>query len=150
MSCINPMKRYHKPLPDHFQLTDAEFESQFEKGELSPKLFSHEAHLRLAWIYIQKHGEERASEKISREIQQFDRIHGDGTKFNATVTVAAVKMVNHFIQKSTADNFNSFIGEYPRLKTSFKDLLEQHYKMNMFTNEEAKFRFVEPDLLPFV
>ena len=149
MSCTNLMKRYNESITNHFQLTDAEFESQFEKGKLNPRLFSHEAHLRLAWIYIQKYGESGASDKICREIQQFDQMHGDGTKFNATVTVAAVKMVHHFMRKSISGDFNTFIEKYPRLKTSFKDLLEQHYKMDVFANEEAKSHFVQPDLLPF-
>jgi hypothetical protein len=40
----------------HFSLTDIEFENQFENGTLKPELFSHEAHVRLAWIHIKKYG----------------------------------------------------------------------------------------------
>jgi hypothetical protein len=40
----------------HLDLSDNEFEKQFINCELSPDIFSHEAHLRLAWINIKKMG----------------------------------------------------------------------------------------------
>lgn len=136
-------------MTNHSQLDDKEFETLFEKGDLPPSLFSHEAHLRLAWLYINKYGEKEAAAKTCREIKQFDHLHGKGDKFNTTVSVAAIKMVHHFIKKSESNDFFSFIQEFPRLKTAFKELLFQHYGLDIFSNEEAKTSFIEPDLLPF-
>ena len=70
-------------------------------------------------------------------------------KYNETVTIAAVKAVYHFMQKSTSDNFKGFIVEFPRLKTNFKSILEQHYQIDLFNSELARSTFLEPDLLPF-
>ncbi|RDY61687.1 hypothetical protein [Flagellimonas nanhaiensis] len=134
---------------DHYQLSDSDFEKKFEDCSLEPSLFNHEAHVRLAWVYIKKYGEAIAIQKICEDIKRFDRTHGDGNKFHVTLTVASVKAVNHFIKKSSSSSFKAFIGEFPRLKTSFKELLDQHYGFNVLSDEKAKTIYVLPDLVPF-
>jgi len=66
-----------------------------------------------------------------------------------TLTIAASKAVAHFIQKSKSNSFHDFILEYPRLKNNFKDLMNAHYKIDIFNSAKAKKEFIEPDLLPF-
>ncbi len=133
---------------NHLQISDSEFEKQFETLQLNPSLFSHEAHLRLAYIHINKYGREQAETNMVTQISNFGRHHqSDG--FNKTVTIAAVKAVDHFMKKSKSDNFNDFIKEFPRLITSFKDLLNQHYGFNVFADARAKKEYIEPDLIPF-
>lgn len=134
---------------DHWSLSDGEFESQFERYTLKPAMFSHEAHIRLAYIHIEKYGLEQAEINMCTQIQGFANSLGGGDKFNKTVTVAAVKTVNHFMEKASSTNFKDFINEFPRLITKFKDLLEQHYGYNIFSDEKAKKDYIEPDLLPF-
>ena len=136
-------------MKSHYEISDEEFEKQFEQVVFDPKLFSHEAHLRLAWIHVRKYGVERATDNIVHQIAQFDRKFGDGTKFNLTVTVAAVKAVAHFVNKSLTANFRDFIMEFPRLKYHFKDLIYQHYSFDVFNHEKARSTFIQPDLLVF-
>ena len=149
MSCTFYGYGRRKFLTNHFQLTDTEFETCFENGTLPPTLFDHEAHLRLAWVYIKKYGEAKAIEKVCEDIKQYDLLHGKGDKFHVTVTVAAVKAVHHFYQKTKSGDFKGFIEKFPKLKTAFKALLDQHYGFNIFSNEKAKVQYLEPDLLPF-
>ncbi|GAB5527240.1 MAG: hypothetical protein Roseis2KO_51120 [Roseivirga sp.] len=133
----------------HFELTDREFETQFENLTLNPALFSHEAHIRLAWIHINQYGLNQAIENISTQIKAFAAFHGDADKYNHTVTIAAVRAVYHFILKAGIDNFSDFISTHPRLKTSFRQLIEAHYSTNIFASLLAKDAYLEPDLLPF-
>lgn len=134
----------------HYQLTDETFEAQFRERTLNPQLFAnHEAHLRLAWIHIKKYGIEQACKNLCTQIQAFDATFGDGTKFHHTLTVASARVVYHFMQKSKASSFQELITKFPRLKTNFKDLLDQHYQTNIFASETAKAHYLEPDLLPF-
>jgi hypothetical protein len=133
----------------HSELTDQQFELQFETTTLAPSLFCHEAHLRLAWIHIKKYGVEKAIDNVSAQIMSFANHHGDSKKFNVTVTVAAVRAVYHFILKSQSSHFKDFIKENPRLKTSFKDLIKSHYSGDIFSSHLAREIFLEPDLLPF-
>jgi len=133
----------------HMNLSDAEFENQFRQMTLDPTLFTHEAHLRLAWIHIDKYGINEAIENICDQIKQFDSTHGDGKKFHVTMTVAAVKVVHHFFQKSKATSFQVFLKEFPRLTSHFKDLLDQHYSQKRMFHSDAGEQYIEPDLLPF-
>lgn len=136
-------------MDSHFELNDTELEARFSEYSLAPELFIHEAHLRLAWIHVKKYGSKQAEKNLCEQIARFDKTFGDGTKFNTTVTIASVKVIQHFIQKSVSDSFTGFINEFPRLRTNLKDLLTFHYGINIFADEKAKHTYLEPDLLPF-
>lgn len=133
----------------HYALSDTQFAEQFQSQQLDPVLFSHEAHLRLAWIYLNKYGLKLAEEKVCQQIKDYV-IHLDAVdKFHFTLTMAAVNAVNHFVQLSNSDNFFDFSLEFPQLKYQFKDLIQSHYSINIFTSEEAKQSFIAPDLVSF-
>lgn len=136
-------------MKSHFELSDEEFEEQFADCILEPSLFTHEAHLRLAYIHIKKYGQVMAVENICTQIKAFDNCYGDGTKFHMTVTIAAVRMINHFMNKQKGLSFEELIATYPRLVHSFKELIRQHYSFNVFTDGEAKKKYLQPDLRPF-
>lgn len=136
-------------MEQHFNLTDDLFEEQFATGSLDPTLFSHEAHLRLAWIHITKYGEATAIQNIRAQLQHFVHRVGAADKYNDTLTVAAIKAVHHFMQKAPLATFNEFIKAYPRLKTNFKDIIRQHYGFDIFDSAAARAAYIAPDLLAF-
>ena len=136
-------------MENHFDLNDLEFEQQFASGVLAPKLFSHEAHLRLAWIHVTKYGIDKAIENIRIQLQNFVAVIGAADKYNETVTIAAIRAVYHFMRKSKTHNFEDFIVENHRLKFQFKELLSFHYRTNIFLSERAKKEYLEPEILPF-
>jgi len=138
-----------KNMEQHFILSDIEFEEQFENALLEPTIFTHEAHLRLAWIHILKYSETKAIENITEQLQNYVRHLGVADKYNETLTVAAIKAVKHFMQKQSLETFYDFIKTYPRLKTNFKDIIEQHYGFDIFNSTNAKEKYLEPDLLEF-
>ncbi|WP_410486871.1 hypothetical protein [Spongiivirga sp. MCCC 1A20706] len=133
----------------HFELTNSEFEQQFNTCELHPSYFTHEAHLRLAWINISKYGIEQAIKNIQRQLIIFVEYAGAKDKYNMTLTIAATKAVYHFMLKSGSATFKDFMEEFPRLKTNFKDLMACHYGFDIYHAEKAKKEFLEPDLVPF-
>ncbi|GGD30725.1 hypothetical protein [Flavobacterium orientale] len=133
----------------HFLLTDQEFEEQFANALVDPTLFTHEAHLRLAWIHIMKYGEPIAIQNITTQLQNYVRHLGATGKYNDTLTVAAIKVVKHFMQKQKLATFHEFITSYPQLKQNFKNCIDQHYSTDIFKCEKAKEKYLEPDLLAF-
>jgi len=149
LGCLRFKKDKIKKLEKHYQLTDAEFEKQFANCTLDAKLFSHEAHLRLAWIHLDKYGIDQAIQSICLQLVNFVDSLGASDKYNKTVTIAAVRAVYHFMLKSETANFKDFIAENPRLKHNFKELLRFHYKTDIFNSELAKKEYLEPELLPF-
>lgn len=133
----------------HYQLTDSEFESAFREGTLSPELFDHEAHLRLAWIHVRAYGWEQAICNICSQLKAFTIKAGAAHKYHHTLTIAAIKTVHHFMQKSRSESFRDFVVEFPRLRTHFRDLIFAHYSRDIFTDAQAKQFWVEPDLLAY-
>jgi hypothetical protein len=133
----------------HFDITDTEFEMQFADCSFNPALFSHEAHLRLAWIHIDKYGVENAIENICSQLVAFVSALGAYDKYNKTLTIAAIRAVYHFKLRSKSDNFQDFIIEFPRLKHNFRQLIECHYSTDIFKSVQAKQEYLEPELLPF-
>lgn len=133
----------------HYLLSDDEFEKQFADCSLKSEMFTHEAHLRLAWIHINKYGLDKGIENVCVQIQRYAESLGVKDKFNKTVTVAAMRAVNHFMIRSSSNNFKGLIAEFPRLKTDFKSLMDAHYGFNIFRSAAARREYIEPDLLPF-
>ena len=136
-------------MKSHFELDDTAFELQFENSSLDSHLFTHEAHLRLAWIHISKYGLENAITNITSQLKQYTRQLGAAGKYNETVTVAAIRAVHYFMSKSVSDSFEDFISNNSRLKTAFRELLSYHYTTDIFNSEIAKKTFLEPELLTF-
>lgn len=133
----------------HSQLTDDQFIGQLIDTTLDPALFNHEAHLRLAWYCINRYGIEEAINQVTAYLSAYVAALGATDKYNTTLTIAAVKAVYHFMQKSAFKNFSDFIASNPRLNTEFKSLLSSHYSTDIYNNPEAKVKFLEPELLPF-
>ena len=136
-------------MQSHYNYSDTQFIHLLDTCELDPSIFSHEAHLRLAWIHIKNKGIAQAIETVQNQIKNYVEHLGVIDKYNTTLTVAATKAVYHFMLKSQADSFKDFIEEFPRLKYNFKELMAYHYVFDIYNLEQAKTKFLEPDLLPF-
>ncbi len=133
----------------HFNLSDSEFERSFESCSMKPDVFTHIAHLRLAYIHISRYGKERAIENIEAQLQQFVKFAGATNKYHKTLTIVAIHAVHYHMRKSKAEDFKDFLLEFPELKQDFKNLVNSHYSFDIFNSTEAKIRFLEPDLQPF-
>jgi hypothetical protein len=133
----------------HRELSDTVFLQQFASCQLTPELFSHEAHLRLAWLHLEEHELEEAIRLVAHQIIAYVTALGAGDKFNMTLTVAAIRVVHHFRQKAKSTRFLAFIREFPQLKNNFKELLDSHYTIDIYQSPLARKTYLEPDLLPF-
>ena len=133
----------------HYKLTDSLLLKEMEQGNLDPRLFTHEAHLRWGWLLLKEYGLDQAIFKACSQLKRYTANLGASDKYNETVTVAAIRAIQHFQLKHNSDSFTEFISKAPRLKTSFKELLGFHYSKDIFKLNSAKSTFITPDLLPF-
>ena len=136
-------------MEEHIKLSDQEFLQGFTNCTLPGEVFSHEAHLRLAWLYLREHSNDKAEYLIQDQLKKYVASLGAEDKYHSTLTVAAIKIVHHFMSRSKAQNFKDFIAKFPRLKTGFKDLVGSHYGFDIYSSEEARKTYLKPDLLPF-
>lgn len=136
-------------IKDHSQITDSEFEQSFEDFSFPPRLFNHEAHLRLAWIHIERYGVEKAVENVTGQIRRYAENLGIFDKYHHTLTIASVRAVHHFRERSATTDFAGFIAAFPRLNTNFRELIAQHYDFDLMKSADARIRFIPPNLQPF-
>ena len=131
------------------ELSDMQFELAFAHAQLDPESFTHLAHLRLAWIHINKYGLETAIQNIRQQLKGYVIKLGEENKYNETLTVAAINAVYHFMLKSDVHTFKAFISQNEVLIYNFKELLLSHYSINILESEIASKKYIEPDLVPF-
>ena len=136
-------------MEEHYKLSDQEFRQQFKNRTMPAAVFTHDAHLRLAWLYLREHGINKAEELIQDQLRKYVASLGAEDKYHTTLTVAAIKVVNHFMSHSKSDSFKDFIAQFPQLQTGFRELIGSHYGFDIYTSKKAKLEYVEPDLLPF-
>ena len=114
-------------------MTDQEFVRAFESCELSPDLFHHRDHIRLARIYVELDGAAKATERFRSALRKFAAHIGKSEKYHETITVAWMRLVVH--AKSP--------GELEKLMD--KKHIERFYSPELLATDAARTGFVEPD-----
>lgn len=109
----------------HQLLTDQQFELQFENCTLPPVLVTYEAHLRLAYIHVKKHGIKKAALILYKQLTNFNTNFGHILILTKATIKAFVKLIYDFITKATTTSFRELLLEFPELKTQFFALLSQ-------------------------
>lgn len=133
----------HQISPD-----DREFKSQVENCSFPIPQFNHEAHVRLAYIYlVENEVTDRATSFMRNSLKNL-LLHAGvdpETKYHETMTEAWILAVNHFMHHSEQSNSaNEFIGQNPDLLNS--KIIQSHYSTKLLFSEQARREFVEPDI----
>jgi hypothetical protein len=125
------------------RLSDEEFLERYEAHALAD--FSHEDHVRMAFAYARRGGED-AAVRGARRIRGFAEALGVPGKYHDTLTVAWARIVGRLAVTSSAPSFEEFLEQHPQLRQ--RDLLGAHYSRDLLFSASARAAFVEPDLAP--
>src|SRR4030095_2018801 len=132
----------HELSPD-----DHDFRSAFEAGAVAPSQFNHEAHVRLAYVYLVESDVESAVQRMRDALLNFLVHNGiPRSKFHETITRAWVLAVRHFMNRSTSTSSADFIAKNQEVLDS--DIMLTHYSASVLFSPDARTSFVEPDLDP--
>ena len=104
----------------HLDWSDEAFLHDFGACSFPAELFDHEAHLRLAWLHLQQVTIDQAIILVTQQLKKYVQHLGAAEKYHATVTVAGVELVHHFLKKGTTSSFEEYLLKYPMVKTAFK------------------------------
>jgi hypothetical protein len=131
---------------------DADFRAAFETHLVSPSQFTHEAHVRLAYVYLVEGDVEAAVDRMRQALLNFlEHNNIPRSKYHETLTRAWVLAVRHFMNRSgPRDSAAEFVGANPELLDS--KIMLSHYSAGVLFSAEARASFVEPDIdpIPFV
>ena len=67
-------------------MTDAELVRRFENSTLSGDEFTHAHHVRVAWLYLERHGRDEALERMADGLRRLVARLGKADKFDYTLT----------------------------------------------------------------
>ena len=129
-------------------LSDQAFLHQFEACELEPEHFNHKGHLRLAWLYLNRHALPQAIERTTSGIEKYAISLGAKDKFHYTLTEATVRLMAKRCETQNSSSFDTFVSNNADLVEDLPRLLFQHYSKEVLFADKAKRAFVAPDLAP--
>ncbi|MFP6582120.1 MAG: hypothetical protein VCD00_06130 [Candidatus Hydrogenedentota bacterium] len=130
-------------------MSDDEFIKAFEAAGISRDDWTHEAHIRMGWIYCQREetcqgATDRARAGI-KALNQADDIPAGF--YHETVTVAFMALIWSRAQagpKTWAD----FLASNRDLISTDSSALARHYSTTLLESDEARTEYVVPDLEP--
>lgn len=131
----------------HLAAEDHTFSAAFESCSVAPAQFNHEAHVRMAYIYLAQFDVEAAVQRMRGALQAFLQ-HNEipPSKFHETLTRAWILAVRHFMDKGSSASATDFIARNPELLDS--RIMLTHYSARVLFSADARASYVEPDLEP--
>jgi hypothetical protein len=129
-----------------FIITDSEkeFIQSFCDGSFPPEEFKHRHHLHLGWLYSRLYTPKDAIRKICADIQAFTQLHGAAGKFNHTLTILLTAII--YSRSDAQQNFKQWLEQNSDLNFHAIDIIRQFYSIQALQSEEAKKKFVWPDV----
>ena len=128
---------------------DAELLGSFEAATLPGDAWHHAQHIRIGWLMLERHGEFGAAMNAMRAgIKKLNVAHGTvdgpGRGYHETMTHAFLRLIDSARRNygREADSA-AFVEAHPELA---RYCLRLFYSRGRIMSEEARMRFVEPDL----
>lgn len=129
-------------------MTDDEFLTSFTACTLPAEQFSHAGHIRLAWIHLQRHDFDQAVDGTCRGIRAYATHLGAATKFHTTITVALMHLLRAAGAADHDTSWYQFVTANQDLMHNARAILGRHYSAQCLDSQQARERFVAPDLQP--
>lgn len=120
----------------------------FEACTTPPAEFTHEAHLTVALWYLSRLSLTDATERMRDGLFRFLN-HYNERGYNETITVFWLKVVRNFLA-GTTNSSRSITEIANELAATYNNsrLVFDYYSKELLASEEAKDKWVEPDLRP--
>ena len=96
-------------------MTDEEFLTAFETTQLGAQDFDHTAHVRAAFLLIQRHGFAHAVPSYCTALQALTRRFGVPQKYHETITIAFLALINERLASTPDTDWDSFCARHADL-----------------------------------
>jgi hypothetical protein len=125
---------------------------QFEQGTLPKDQWTHTAHVRVAYSYVQRYGTAHAMERMRSGIRALNSVHGTKdtptSGYHETITQAWIRVLGALwdgCEERDSASRNLF-QKHPELAQS--NLLSRYYSRELLMSSVARVQFVAPDRAP--
>lgn len=128
-------------------MTDDAFLAALENCRLDPAEFSHAAHIRAGFLYLQRHDFAEALGAMRRAIKAFAASIGKDDLYHETITTAFMTLINARLAVEPAGV--AWEGFAARHRDLFDGTaLSQHYSRECLQHPLARQIFLLPDRVP--
>jgi hypothetical protein len=127
-------------------MSDDEFMSALEATAFTRAEWTHEAHVRMAWLYITRFPTAEALERVRTGIQKLNASFGNSTGYHETITVTFVRLIG--ARLAPGEDYSAFRERNPDLLERTLTALLHYYTRDRLHSPEARAGFIEPDLEP--
>lgn len=128
--------------------TDRRFLDDFEACRIDAAQFGHREHLRVAYIYLSLHPFDEALDRMENGLLRLlAHLGAPPSKYHRTLTQSWLLAVRHFMDTAgPATTFEQFLETGGVLLD--KEIMGTHYTSDLLWSEEAREKFIEPNLQP--
>ncbi|MBS0195801.1 MAG: hypothetical protein JSR77_03500 [Planctomycetes bacterium] len=134
----------------HTPLTDSEFLDRFDSARLPGPDWTHEAHVRAAWLYLRQHQLDEAHILIRVRIIRLNAFHNLNETpqhgYHDTLTRVMLMLVRHAMAGDPSADSLTFARRHAA--AIGKEAVLRHYSRDLVNSAAARARFIEPDLAP--
>ena len=135
--------------------TDDRFVAAFRDGSLPGEEFPHREHVRMAWLYLERHPTAEALLHFSRDLQRFATAKGNPGLYHETITWAYLLLIAERRAEAAeggpdgdapaGDSYAAFAARNADLFAWKPSLLERYYRAETLASPRARARFILPD-----
>lgn len=128
-------------------MTDQELYDSFTSTALPAGEFHHEQHVRVAWLFVCRHGMPAALGEFSEAIKRFAAAKGAHGLYHETITWAFLLIIAERQVREPHASWPAFAAANLDLLTWKPSILNRYYTKALLSSDLAKRTFLMPDLI---
>ncbi len=119
-----------------------------EDGTLDVDAFDHEAHIYVAWLYLQRYPLHEASARFMSALQRLTRKLGIPGKYHETISWFFMLLIEERRSAQETDDWFSFHRDHADLfARGDDDIVNRYYSSELLGSDRARQSFMLPDKL---
>jgi len=119
-----------------------------ESGTIDVDAFDHEAHIYVAWLYLQRYPLSEASARFIAALQRLTRQLGIPGKYHETITWFFMLLIEERRCEQETDDWFSFHRDHADLfARGNNNILNRYYSSELLGSDRARQSFMLPDRL---
>lgn len=121
---------------------------QFEAGDIDPEGFGHEAHVYVAWAYLQQTDLLNAIARYRAALRRLTRRLGAEAKYHETITWFFLVAIAERLESPPGAEWTTFRQANSDLFEPGGGWLRRYYSPDRLASDRARRTFVLPDRVP--
>jgi len=118
-----------------------------EAGTIDVDNFDHEAHVYVAWLFLDEFPVTEAIDRFSSALQRLTAKLGVPGKYHETITWFFMLLIAERREASASKDWISFRRDNTDLFSADQNIINHYYSSDLLASDRARRTFVMPDML---